>query len=210
MKDLRADNRYARTRDYVKEDANAHPRGKLVKKKGMEQRVENYKEELRAYEYMVSRGLIKEAKTKEELQMAVRQFKQMTSKHPERSVADAIAKLEEEYNPKKQKRTESDLNDEEEDEDDIAVPSALETENKEQLDSQTPLVEEEKKDESKVDEKDLQLANDPNSAMPDLLSPVPETATHLMPPQMTNKSSTHDQNSQNQSRFGDTLGSAVS
>ena len=59
----------------------------------------------------------------------------MTSKHPERSVADAIAKLEEEYNPKKQKRTESDLNDEEEDEDDIAVPSALETENKEKLDS---------------------------------------------------------------------------
>ena len=72
MKDLRADNRYARTRDYVKEDANAHPRVNLVKKKGMEQRVENYKEELRAYEYMVSRGLIKEAKTKEELQMAVR------------------------------------------------------------------------------------------------------------------------------------------
>ena len=48
----------------------------------MEQRVESYKEELRSYQYMVDKGLIKEAKTKEELQAAVKQFKEMTSKHP--------------------------------------------------------------------------------------------------------------------------------
>lgn len=79
MQDYRANNKFAQTKDYVTEGANAKPRVKLVKKKGMEQRVENYKEELRAYEYMVSRGLVKEAKTKEDLQNAVRQFKQITS-----------------------------------------------------------------------------------------------------------------------------------
>ena len=41
----------------------------------MEQRVETYKEELRAYEYMVSRGHVPEAKTKDDLLYAVTQFK---------------------------------------------------------------------------------------------------------------------------------------
>ena len=53
MQDYRASNKYAQTKDYVVEKANAQPRVTLVKKKGMEQRVENYKEELRTYEYMV-------------------------------------------------------------------------------------------------------------------------------------------------------------
>lgn len=93
MQKYRSEHKYARTKDYIREDANAHPRVTLVKKIGMEQRVELYKEELRSYEYMVSRGLCPEAKTKEDLQLAVRQFRLMTSKHPERSVADALAKL---------------------------------------------------------------------------------------------------------------------
>ena len=75
MQNYRADHKYARTKDYIREDANAQPRVTLVKKKGMEQRVENYKEEHRAYEYMVQRNLVKEAKTKEDLQTAVRMFK---------------------------------------------------------------------------------------------------------------------------------------
>ena len=36
MQDYRATNKYAQTKDYVKEKANAHPRVNLVKKKGME------------------------------------------------------------------------------------------------------------------------------------------------------------------------------
>ena len=44
---------------------------------------------------MVKKGLIPEAKTKEDLQAAVREFKLMTSKHPERSVEDALARLNE-------------------------------------------------------------------------------------------------------------------
>ena len=53
MQEYRAEHKYARTKDYIREDANAQPRVTLVKKIGMEQRVENYKEELRAYEHMV-------------------------------------------------------------------------------------------------------------------------------------------------------------
>ena len=93
----------------------------------MEQRVENYKEELRSYEYMVSRGLVKEAKTKEDLQLAVRQFKQMTSKHPERSVSAALAKLEGNKKGKQNLKSEEEDNENEDDQ------AAMEEENKQQM-----------------------------------------------------------------------------
>lgn len=59
----------------------------------MEQRVELYKEELRAYEFMLAKGYVEEAKTKEDLIAAIQKFKQMTSKHPERDVDAAIKRL---------------------------------------------------------------------------------------------------------------------
>jgi len=84
----------ARTKDYIKEEASAKARVTLVQKKGMEQRVETYKEELRSYEYMVAKGFVPEAKTKEDLAQAIKKFKGMTAQHPERSVGAALARLE--------------------------------------------------------------------------------------------------------------------
>ena len=77
----------------------------------------------------------------------------MTSKHPERSVAAAIAKLDAEKNPKMSKKsTEDDLANEDEDEDQPAMATNLTTETKDKLDSQP---EEEKKEDGGVTEKDL-------------------------------------------------------
>ena len=93
LKDMRQDHELARTKDYILEEASSKHRVNLVQKKGMEYRVESYKEELRAIEYMKSVGLIGECKTKEEMADALAQFRQMTSKHPERDVGAAKAKL---------------------------------------------------------------------------------------------------------------------
>ena len=57
----------ARTKDYIKQSENAAKRVTLIQKKGMEQRTEAYKEDLRTYEYMVKQGHIPEAKTNEDL-----------------------------------------------------------------------------------------------------------------------------------------------
>jgi len=67
MQSLRRDYPMARTKDYLKIEANSQARVNLVSKMGMEHRVEKYKEEIRSYEYMVSKGIIPEAKTREEL-----------------------------------------------------------------------------------------------------------------------------------------------
>ncbi len=91
---MRQEHELARTKDYILEEASSKHRVNMVQKKGMEYRVESYKEELRAIEYMKSVGLIGECKTKEEMADAIAQFRQMTSKHPERDVAAAKAKLE--------------------------------------------------------------------------------------------------------------------
>lgn len=93
MQNLRKDHKMARTRDYIKEESDARLRVQLVQKKGMEYRVEQYKEELRSYEYMVAKGKIPEAKTKEDITEALKKFQSMTSKHPERSVAAAVARI---------------------------------------------------------------------------------------------------------------------
>ena len=55
----------------------------------------------------------------------------MTSKHPERSVATALAKLDAENNPKVSKKsTDDDLGNEEEDEDQPTLNSNFDTETK--------------------------------------------------------------------------------
>ncbi len=94
LKDMRQDHELARTKDYILEEASSKHRVNLVQKKGMEYRVETYKEELRAIEYMKSVGLVGECKTKEEMADAIAKFRQMTSKHPERDLAAAKAKLD--------------------------------------------------------------------------------------------------------------------
>ena len=77
----------------------------------------------------------------------------MTSKHPERSVAAALAKLDAEKNPKLSKKgTEDDLGNEEEDEDQPVMNSNRTAETKDKLDSQ---LEEDKKEDGGVTEKDL-------------------------------------------------------
>ena len=67
MKNLREKYPMARTKDYIKQSENAAKRVTLIQKKGMEQRTEAYKEDLRTYEYMVKQGHIPEAKTNEDL-----------------------------------------------------------------------------------------------------------------------------------------------
>ena len=139
----------------------------------------------------------------------------MTSKHPERSVTAAIAKLDAKNKPKVTKKsTEDDLDGQF----DEPVGSTVQnSETKDKLDVQQLDENEQQSD------KDLQLPNDPSAAVsPDLYSPVQETGTHLMPPHVattTGKSSqesqrqhqqqhaTNDQQSHNQSRLGETLGS---
>ena len=79
MQGLRKEHPLARTKDYLKEEENAHKRVMLLKRTGMEHRVETHKEELRAYEYMIARGYAPEAVTKEDLQKVIRSFKEMTS-----------------------------------------------------------------------------------------------------------------------------------
>ena len=74
MHDMRSQHPLARTKDYIKQERDDKQRVGLVKKKGMEARVEAYKEELRAYEYMMSRGYATEAKTQEQLQEIVKKF----------------------------------------------------------------------------------------------------------------------------------------
>lgn len=64
--------------------------------------METYKEELRAYEYMVSRGYATEAKTQEQLQEIVNKFQKMTAKHPGRSVKAVLDKWAEEEEKKLQ------------------------------------------------------------------------------------------------------------
>lgn len=72
MQGLRKENPLARPKDYICEEKDARLRVQLVQKKGMEQRVDAYKEELRTHQYMVDKGYIKEAKTKEDVQAAIR------------------------------------------------------------------------------------------------------------------------------------------
>jgi len=63
LQDMRKNHKLARTKDYVLEEASAKDRVTLMQRKGMEHRVETYKEELRTYEYMVAQGFVKECKT---------------------------------------------------------------------------------------------------------------------------------------------------
>ena len=129
----------------------------------------------------------------------------MTSKHPERSVSAAVAKLEAKNKPKVTKKsTEDDLDGQF----DEQVGSTVQnSETKDKLDVQQQLHENEQQQQSA--DKDLQPPNDPSAAVsPDLCSPVHQetTGTHLMPPQVattTGKSSQESQRQHQQQHLND-------
>ena len=73
-------------------------------KKGMEQRVEAYKEQIRCYQYMVSKGMVKEAKTKQDFYNTISSFKSMTNKHPTRDIAGALQRMKDSEKANRKKK----------------------------------------------------------------------------------------------------------